>query len=189
MKLNKIAATVFATMALMAGAAHAEDTTTTTTTTVNGGTIHFTGELVNAACSVSTKSSDQTVELGQYRTADFPTVGSVSATKGFEIVLNDCDPEVSKTASVAFSGQTDGTSPDLLAIASADNGSTASGVAIEILDTTSKALSPNGAVYSTAQALIDGTNTLHFSAHYKSTSATVTAGQANADATFIMKYE
>lgn len=47
MKLNKIAATVFATMALMAGAAHAEDTTTTTTT-VNGGTIHFTGELVNA---------------------------------------------------------------------------------------------------------------------------------------------
>lgn len=188
MKLNKIAATVFATMALMAGAAHAEDTTTTTTT-VNGGTIHFTGELVNAACSVSTKSADQTVKLGQYRTADFTAVGDTTALVPFEIVLNDCDPEVSATASVAFSGQTDATDATLLAIASADNGSTASGVGIEILDTTSKALSPNGASYSTAQKLIDGTNTLHFSARYKATSATTGAGQANADATFIMKYE
>ncbi len=37
-------------------------------TIVNGGKINFTGEIVNAAC-VSTKSIDQTVNIGQsYRT-------------------------------------------------------------------------------------------------------------------------
>ncbi len=32
---------------------------------VDGGTIHFEGELVNAACSVNTDSADQVVTLGQ----------------------------------------------------------------------------------------------------------------------------
>ena len=40
-------------------------------TIVNGGKINFTGEIVNAACVVSTKSIDQTVNIGQYRTAQF----------------------------------------------------------------------------------------------------------------------
>ncbi len=31
---------------------------------VDGGTIHFEGELVNAACSVNTDSADQVVTLG-----------------------------------------------------------------------------------------------------------------------------
>ncbi len=38
---------------------------------VDGGTIHFEGELVNAACSVNTDSADQVVTLGQYRTDIF----------------------------------------------------------------------------------------------------------------------
>jgi hypothetical protein len=52
MKLSNIASTVIATLALVAGAAHAEDTATPVS--VNGGTVHFKGELVNAACSVNT---------------------------------------------------------------------------------------------------------------------------------------
>ncbi|MDA2008417.1 type 1 fimbrial protein subunit FimA, partial [Bacillus cereus] len=54
---------------------------------------------------------------------------------------------------------------------------------------TSTALKPDGATFSTAQALVEGTNTLRFSARYKATAASATPGQANADATFIMKYE
>ncbi|MDF8966631.1 type 1 fimbrial protein subunit FimA, partial [Escherichia coli] len=42
---------------------------------VDGGTIHFEGELVNAACSVNTDSADQVVTLGQYRTDIFNAVG------------------------------------------------------------------------------------------------------------------
>ena len=34
-----------------------------------------------------------------------------------------------------------------------------------------------------------GTNVLHFSARYKGTGTSASAGQANADATFIMRYE
>lgn len=156
---------------------------------VTGGTIHFEGKLINAACAVSTKSADQTVELGQYRTATFTQVGDTSALKPFKIVLTDCDPAVAETASVAFTGQVDATNNTLLAIASGDNGSTAKGVGIEILDNNSNPLKPDGVVTSVAQTLIEGENTLHFSARYKSTAATTSPGQANADATFIMKYE
>lgn len=183
MKFNKMALSLAAGIAFASGVAHAD------TVTVNGGTIHFNGELVNAACAVSTQSSDQTVKLGQYRTAAFAKVGDTSAQVPFTIVLNDCDTSVSTMASVSFSGQTDATDPTLLSINSGGNSSTATGVGIEILDSASKVLTPDGSTFSTKKTLINGTNTLPFTARYKSTTTTATAGQANADATFVMKYE
>ncbi|HEY1843356.1 MAG TPA: type 1 fimbrial major subunit FimA [Buttiauxella sp.] len=188
MKFTKIASSLVAGLALLGGVAHAEDPVPSPVT-VNGGTIHFKGELVNAACSVSTQSDGQIVKLGQYRTAAFTKAGDTSAQIPFTIVLNDCDSTVAATASAAFSGQSDAVDPTLLAVASGDNGTTATGVGIQILDRASKVLSPDGATFSTAQNLNDGTNTLPFTARYKATAATATAGQANADATFVMKYE
>lgn len=184
MKRKLMTSSVIASLMLVAGAAVAADPVS-----VSGGTVHFEGELVNAACAVSTQSSDQVVALGQYRTASFTAVGDTTAQIPFSIVLNDCDPKVAATAAVAFSGQSDITNNNLLAVTSADNGTTASGVGIEILDNTSTALKPDGATFSTAQALVEGTNTLRFSARYKATATSATPGQANADATFIMKYE
>lgn len=183
MKLSTITLSLMAVIALASSAANAD------TVTVNGGTVHFKGELVNAACAVSSQSSDQIVKLGQYRTAAFTKIGDTSAQIPFTIVLNDCDTSVSTMASVSFSGQTDAANPTLLAINSGDNSTTATGVGIEILDSASKVLTPDGSVFSTKQTLIDGTNTLPFTARYKSTAAIATAGQANADATFVMKYE
>ena len=52
---------------------------------VDGGTIHFEGELVNAACSVNTDSADQVVTLGQYRIDIFNAVGNTSALIPFTI--------------------------------------------------------------------------------------------------------
>ena len=52
---------------------------------VDGGTIHFEGELVNAACSVNTDSSEQTVNLGQYRTAKFTKIGDTTSNIPFNI--------------------------------------------------------------------------------------------------------
>lgn len=184
MKRKLMTSSVIASLMLVAGAAVAADPVS-----VSGGTVHFEGELVNAACAVSTQSSDQVVTLGQYRTASFAAVGDTTAQIPFSIVLNDCDPKVAATAAVALSGQSDITNNNLLAVTSADNGTTASGVGIEILDNTSTALKPDGATFSTAQALVEGTNTLRFSARYKATATSATPGQANADATFIMKYE
>ena len=183
MKLKLMTSSVIAGLMFAAGAAHADPVS------VSGGTVHFEGELVNAACAVSTKSADQTVTLGQYRTASFTAVGDTSAQIPFTIVLNDCDPSVAATAAVAFSGQAVGTNDSLLAVVSGDNGTTAGGVGIEILDNTSSPLKPDGATFSTAQALVEGSNTLRFTARYKATAADTTPGQANADATFIMKYE
>ncbi|KFB98089.1 SfmA family fimbriae-like adhesin [Trabulsiella guamensis ATCC 49490] len=183
MKLKTLAAALVAMSGLATTAANAA------VTSVNGGTVHFEGELVNAACAVSTTSSNQTVELGQYRTASFTQTGDTSARIPFSIVLNDCDPTVAATAAVAFNGPVDADDNTLLAVTSGDNSTTAEGVGIEILDNTSSVLTPNGAVFSVAQNLIQGTNTLHFSARYKSTTDTTTPGQANADATFVMKYE
>ena len=152
-------------------------TANTYAATTNGGVIHFEGELVNAACAVNTESADQVVSLGQYRTDLFNAVE-----------LNDCDVSIAATAAVAFSGQADGNNDDLLAIVSGTNVATATGVGIEILDNTSKTLKPDGSVFSEAQSLITGTNVLHFSARYMGTGLSATAGQANADATFIMQY-
>ncbi|HHC4845774.1 TPA: type 1 fimbrial major subunit FimA [Escherichia albertii] len=163
-------------------------TANTYAATTNGGVIHFEGELVNAACAVNTESADQVVSPGQYRTDLFNAVGATSASIPFTIELNDCDVSIAATAAVAFSGQADGNNDDLLAIVSGTNVATATGVGIEILDNTSKTLKPDGSVFSEAQSLITGTNVLHFSARYMGTGLSATAGQANADATFIMQY-
>lgn len=134
---HKLMTSTIASLMFVAGAAVAADPTPVS---VSGGTIHFEGKLVNAACAVSTKSADQTVTLGQYRTASFTAIDDTTAQVPFSIVLNDCDPKVAATAAVAFSGQADNTNPNLLAVSSADNSTTATGVGIEILDNTSSPL-------------------------------------------------
>ena len=196
MRMSKLAVVLGAVMAASVGMAHAADDNTNggkntgTVTTVTGGTVHFRGSLVDAACAVSADSADQTVNLGQYTLHHFKKVGDKSSKVPFKIKLEDCDTTVAGTAAVAFSGQQD-TQKGLLAIDSSANGNTAtaSGVGIQILDDASKAVIPDGSTFSTAHKLIDGENTLNFSAMYVSTVAAPTAGQANADATFIMQYQ
>lgn len=135
---------------------------------VDGGTIHFEGELVNAACSVNTDSADQVVTLGQYRTDIFNAVGNTSALIPFTIQLNDCDPVVAANAAVAFSGQADAINDNLLAIASSTNTTTATGVGIEILDNTSAILKPDGNSFNQPE-LDPRDQRSSFSARYKGT--------------------
>lgn len=160
------------------------------TTTVMGGTVHFTGQIVNAACAVSAASTNQTVNMGQYRTAFFTGVGVRSNAVPFTINLEDCDTSVSTTASTAFSGSADATDPTVLTTSNISGGAggAAAGVGIEIADSLGKVLTPNGTVFSTPQKLIDGANVLSFTARYKSTKASVTPGEADANATFTMQY-
>ena len=61
MKIKTLALVMLS--ALTSAAAYAD------TTSVNGGTVHFKGEVVNAACAVDAGSIDQTVQLGQVRSA------------------------------------------------------------------------------------------------------------------------
>ncbi len=98
MGINKVALVIISALSFTSAAALAD------TTTVNGGTVHFKGDVVNAACAVDAGSIDQTVQMGQVRSAKLATAGSTSSAVGFNIQLNDCDTSVSTKASVAFSG-------------------------------------------------------------------------------------
>lgn len=189
MKLNKIIVAMGTAMALCAGVAHADDDTPPPTITATGGTIHFKGDLVAAPCSVSTESSDLSVQLGEYTTHHFNASGIEGTKKPFQIKLEDCDTSTYTTAAVQFQGRADSTNSDLLAVdsgLSGDQAMTATNVGIKILDSASKTVKPNGD-FSTPQKLTGEETILYFAAQYVSTGV-ATAGNANADATFIMQY-
>lgn len=191
MKINKIAVAISMGILFATGIANAADPTTSTVT-VNGGTVHFKGKVVAAPCSVSTDTIDQEVNLGEYTTHHFKTAGVLGSVVPFQIKLEDCDTTVAQTAAVAFSGRTDSSSTDgsLLAIdqdLSSGNSGTATNLAIQVLDNKSKPVKFDGTTFVNKTTLMDGENILKFAAQYKSTGV-ATAGDANADANFIMQY-
>lgn len=157
--------------------------------TVNGGTVNFEGELVNAACAVSTGSSNLLVDLNQHRTGLLAKKGDVSPEVPFQIELVDCDKEIQATASIAFSGQASSADPSLLATsAGGTNKTIAKNVGIQISDRTSGVMKIDGTTFSTKATLIDGVNKLDFAARYVATGE-ATAGAAHASATFLVHYE
>ncbi|EFN6773608.1 type-1 fimbrial protein subunit A [Escherichia coli] len=182
MKIKTLAIVVLSALSLSSAAALAD------TTTVNGGTVHFKGEVVNAACAVDAGSVDQTVQLGQVRTASLKQDGATSSAVGFNIQLNDCDTDVASKAAVAFLGTTiDRNHTNVLALQSSAAGS-ATNVGVQILDKTGTALALDGASFSAQTTLNNGTNTIPFQARYYAIGA-ATPGAANADATFKVQYQ
>lgn len=186
MKIKTLAIVIVSTMSFNAASVFAADAATPVT--VNGGTIHFKGEVVNAACAVDAGSLDQTIQLGQVRTAKLATAGSTSSPVGFNIKLNDCDASVSQNASVAFTGTAvSSTNPNVLALQGSTSGG-ATNVGVQILDSTGAALSLNGSGFSAKTTISNGTNSIPLQARYYATGA-ATAGSANADATFKVQYQ
>ncbi|TCM65169.1 major type 1 subunit fimbrin (pilin) [Acinetobacter calcoaceticus] len=156
--------------------------------TVNGGTIKFTGEIVNAACAVNTQSANQTVDLGQHRTAALAIKGDKTPVVPFKIALEDCDPTVSATASVAFYGKATADGALLEVSSAGSNSPAAENVGIQITDFSNKVLGFTGTDFSTAKTLNAGKNELGFTAQYVAT-GTATPGRADAEATFVVKYQ
>lgn len=187
MKIKNIALIVVSALALSSAAVMADDDTSVATT-VNGGTVHFKGEIVNAACAIDSESINQTVQLGQVRSINLANVGQTSSAVGFNIKLNDCATDIAQTAAVAFLGTTtEGDDDNILALQNSAAGS-AKNVGIQILDRTGDVLTLDGATFSAKTTLIDGTNILPFQARYVSTGK-AEAGIANADATFKVQYQ
>ena len=180
--MNKLALIVISALSLSSAAALAD------TVTVNGGTVHFKGEVVNAACAVDAGSIDQTVQLGQVRSAKLAAKGDTSTAVGFNIQLNDCDTTVATKASVAFTGTAiDSANPTVLALQNSAAGG-ATNVGVQILDRTGTPLALDGATFGAQTTLSNGTNVIPFQARYFATGV-ATAGTANADATFKVQYE
>ncbi|HEI4852562.1 TPA: fimbria/pilus periplasmic chaperone [Escherichia coli] len=123
MKLKHVGIIVVSVLAMSSAAVSAAEGDESVTTTVNGGVIHFKGEVVNAACAIDSESMNQTVELGQVRSSRLAKAGDLSSAVGFNIKLNDCDTNVSSNAAVAFLGTTVTSNDDTLALQSSAAGS------------------------------------------------------------------
>lgn len=181
MKIKLLAAGIVTVLSL-AGAVNAA------TTTVNGGPIHFQGEVVNAACAVDAGSIGQTVPLGQVKTTTLATAGNTSSSVGFNIQLNDCDTTVANQAAVAFTGTAVSSTYNTALALQGSAAGNATNVGVQILDRTGTALAIDGATFSAATTLSDGTVIVPFQARYIATGV-ATAGIANADATFKVQYQ
>ncbi|HAT1582210.1 TPA: fimbrial protein [Raoultella ornithinolytica] len=185
MKLEVLAIAAVAASILSSTTAFADDPVPNPA--VNGGEVHFKGEIVNAGCAIDNNSINQTVQLGQVRSVKLKDTGSMSTPVGFRIQLDDCDISIASKASFAFSGTAVEGHNDVLALQSSSAGG-ADKVGIQIVDKDGKAMLFDGATFSNKTALNNGTNIIPFQARYYSL-GNATAGTANADATFKVQYE
>lgn len=200
MKFNKIA--VFMTLALgmtATGVYAAEDVATE-----GAGKITFHGHIIDAACSIGADSESQTVELGQISAKQLEDQG-VSSPKVFSIELENC-----RMNSTTVPGQgenppttvitapmvkvTFGGSAALNSDGSADNEKfgimgTASGAGVVITDASS-AIIPVGGT-SEARELIEGKNTLAFSAYLQGLddNDAIKSGEFTSITDFTLSYE
>lgn len=148
---------------------------------VHGGTVQFTGSIVNAPCSVEIGSNGViAVELGQYRADSFAQTGDTSPARPFNITLKDCVTDTFTKASVTFAG--DAIDKNTLAV---DGGAT--GVGIQILKN-GQTLNVDGTTSSPESNLLEGENHLQLHAQYISIADNVTAGMANSSADFTVTY-
>lgn len=148
------------------------------------GTIQFNGEIIDAACTVSPTSANQTVTLGQVSSSAFSAINDTAAATAFQIDLTACPGTVS-TASVKFDGTPYQGDNTVLALTPLPGFAT--GVGIRIRNSSNLVLPLYTA--SPAVALTQGTtNSLMFNASYVAKAASVTAGPANAVATFSVIY-
>lgn len=150
------------------------------------GTVTFTGSIIDAPCSITPDTADQTVDLGQVSSAAL-LKGGTSTPQNFQINLENCQVTAStpSAVSVTFSGTADANDASMLGLSG-----TASGAGIVIADQSSQQIDLGTA--SSATDLLAGDNTLQFSAWLKGetgASVTVTPGDFQSVANFTLAYQ
>lgn len=121
------------------------------------GTVKFTGTIIDAPCSISPESQNQTVDMGQVANSALAG-GKKSAPRPFTIELLGCAISTKNTVSATFTGQ-EASNPDLLQI----KGQSVGGASLAIADS-------NGELIKLGQPspvakLSNGNETLKFSAY------------------------
>lgn len=154
----------------------------------NGVAIDMSGTVVATSCDVNAADTTQTVFIGSFGSNTFHSVGDVSASADLRIRLTDCSSGIAG-ATVTFSGTPDSNNGKLLALSDTSGArAMASGVGVEILDSSRKSLAINTA--SESQPLVEGDNNiLTFYLRYQATKMPVTAGNASAVMYFDLSYQ
>ncbi|HID7801691.1 TPA: fimbrial protein [Proteus mirabilis] len=148
------------------------------------GTIDFTGEIIDNACELAAGSDALKVNLGKVSKTALPSAGDTAAATKFTIKLINC-PKTVSTASVKFDAQS--YSGDDTVIALKQESGVATGVGIQITDDANTVVPLFTA--SKTYPLKEGVeNNLDFRARYIAKTDSVTAGLANANATFTINY-
>lgn len=143
-----------------------------------------TATIVPVACSVT--QSTINVAMGDVKKNTFTGPGSTSAAQSFSIPLNcDSNTKINLTLDAGSAGSYD-SSNGILNLDSSDSES-ASGVGLQILYNSSPVAL--GTAFSIGTATSDGVYTIPMTARYYQTASSVTAGAANASATFTMTYK
>ncbi|MFZ5960554.1 fimbrial protein [Pseudomonas knackmussii] len=153
-----------------------------TTTVVMSDLLTYQFESVDFVVPSCQAPGDLTVDMGQKRNTDFSGVGSTTAAKPIDIVLQ-C--EQNANVFITLSGDIDSSQPGTLKLSPA--GQTASGVGVQILDESGEPVAFNTKL-SHGQTSEAGPYTLKYQARYIQTAKTIVAGQANAALTYTLKY-
>ena len=155
------------------------------------GKVTFNGTVVDAPCSISQKSADQSIDFGQL-SKSFLEAGGVSKPMDLDIELVNCDITAFKggngaqkgTVKLAFTGPiVNGHSDEL-----DTNGGTGTAIVVQ---GAGKNVVFDGSE-GDANTLKDGDNVLHYTAIVKKSSANnaqVTEGAFSAVATFNLSYQ
>lgn len=182
MKKNIVAMIVTAALACAAGSAMAASQDTT----VDGGTIYFKGQVVDAACAVvvGDDGDGQTVTLDQVRTVKLTSIGQYANQKqDFHIDLKDCDPTISQNAAVIFNAQEEPLVPG--SMANTAGAGAASLVALQLFGPDGKAL--NIGAESSSVVIDTATVRIPLSVDYVA-AGQATPGGVEAQATFKIHY-
>lgn len=143
--------------------------------------IRLSGNIVALGCTVEPDDVDKTVTMGDWSEKELRYPSGHSDPVSFSIHLSGC---TASGVTLAFTGERDKTDNTLLAI---NDDSTASGVAVEIMDASHHRISMGA---SSQRVVVDsqGDAVLNFSARYLPV-ATPSAGTAYADSEFTLTYD
>lgn len=150
------------------------------------GSINFTGEVLDAACTVDVGgSSPLTVDMGKVQKSAFTGDGSTADTTKFTLKLSAC-PETITKATVKFDGTSYSGDNTILALTSGTG--VATGVGIQILDSTNTVV-PLDTASSVYTLVATDENDLDFYARYIQKGVDIVAGKADATASFTIAYQ
>ncbi|HBZ16818.1 fimbrial protein [Pantoea sp. NPDC088449] len=115
MKLNKIMVAMGFGLVMMAGTANAIDDQ-------GHGTVTIKGSIIDAPCSITPETIDQTVNLGQVSNVQLKD-GGKSNPQSFSIKLENCDLAADKhTAQITFTGMESAGNPELIGMTGSAEG-------------------------------------------------------------------
>ncbi len=184
MNLNKMNNTMLAAVVLLgvSSVAHAA------VKDQGHGTVTFTGSIIDAPCSITPETVDQTVDLGQVSNVALKD-GGKSTPRNFSIGLENCELITEKegknnTVSLTFTGMESAANNGLLGITG-----TAQGASIAITDAAGQVIKLGKP--TKAQELQNGNNTLSFAAYLQGdgASSAVVPGDFQSVADFTLAYQ